>query len=54
MAHPLIRKLERFTRLSADDQRVLEHATSEHIRQFGPREDLLCEGDKPSPYDCGA
>jgi CRP-like cAMP-binding protein len=48
MAHPLIRKLERFTRLSADDQRVLEHATSEHIRQFGPREDLLCEGDKPS------
>src|SRR5215218_4452511 len=48
MAHPLIRKLEQFTRLSADDQRVLERATSEHIRQFGPREDLLCEGDKPS------
>jgi CRP-like cAMP-binding protein len=47
MANPLIRKLEQFTRLSADDQRLLERVTSEHVRRFGPREDILCEGDEP-------
>ena len=47
MAHPLIRKLEQFTRLAADDQRLLERVTCEHVRRFGPREDILCEGDEP-------
>jgi CRP-like cAMP-binding protein len=47
MAHPLIRKLEQFTRLSADDQRLLERLTFEHVRRFSPREDILCEGDEP-------
>ncbi|WP_445504703.1 Crp/Fnr family transcriptional regulator [Microvirga sp. G4-2] len=47
MANPLIRKLERFTRFSADDQRLLERVTSEHVRRFGPREAILCEGDEP-------
>jgi CRP-like cAMP-binding protein len=47
MAHPHIRKLEQFTRLSADDQRLLERLTSERVRRFGPREDVLCEGDAP-------
>lgn len=47
MAHPLIRKLEQFTRLSADDQRLLERVTCEHVRRFGPREDIVCEGDAP-------
>jgi CRP-like cAMP-binding protein len=47
MAHPLIRKLEQFTRLSADDQRLLARVTSEHVRRFGPREDIVCEGDEP-------
>jgi CRP-like cAMP-binding protein len=47
MANPLIRKLEQFTRLSADDQRLLERVTCEHVRRIGPREDILCEGDEP-------
>jgi CRP-like cAMP-binding protein len=47
MAHPLIRKLAQFTRLSADDQRLLARVTCEHVRRFGPREDILCEGDEP-------
>jgi CRP-like cAMP-binding protein len=47
MAHPLIRKLEQFTRLAADDQRLLERVSCEHVRRFGPREDILCEGDEP-------
>ncbi|GEO19284.1 Crp/Fnr family transcriptional regulator [Microvirga aerophila] len=47
MAHPLIRKLEQFTRLSADDQRLLERVTSEHVRRIGPREDIVSEGDEP-------
>lgn len=47
MAHPLIRKLEQVTRLSADDQRLLERMIFEHARRFGPREDIGCEGDEP-------
>jgi CRP-like cAMP-binding protein len=47
MAHPFIRKLEQFTRLSADDQRLLERLTWEHVRRIGPREDIVCEGDEP-------
>ena len=47
MAHPLIRKLEQFTWLSADDQRLLERLTWEHVRRIGPREDIVCEGDAP-------
>ena len=47
MAHPFICKLEQFTRLSADDQRLLERVMSEHVRRIGPREDILCEGDAP-------
>jgi len=46
MAHPLIRKLEQFTCLSADDQRLLERLTREHVRRIGPREDIVCEGDE--------
>src|SRR5918993_5753759 len=46
MANPLIRKLEQFSRLPAEDQRVLEQATAGHIRRFGPREDLMFEGDE--------
>jgi len=47
MTHPFIRKLERFTRLSADDQRLLERMAFEHVRRIGPREDIVREGDAP-------
>jgi CRP-like cAMP-binding protein len=45
--NPLIRKLEQFVRLSPDDRGILERAASEHVRKFGPRADILREGDKP-------
>ncbi|WP_306461775.1 hypothetical protein [Salinarimonas soli] len=47
MASPLIRKLECFHPLSEADKRVLDAASTD-IRTFGPREDIIVEGDKPS------
>jgi len=47
MPNPLIRKLERFTRLSRDDRQVLEQASAEAVRQLGPREDIIREGEAP-------
>jgi CRP-like cAMP-binding protein len=46
-ASRLIRKLEQFTRLSADDKEALESAAATHVRQYRPREDVLREGDRP-------
>jgi CRP-like cAMP-binding protein len=46
MLSPLVRKLEHFTALSEEDKRAIQAFTGE-IRQFGPREDIICEGDKP-------
>lgn len=43
----LIRKLEQFTKLSADDKEFLRNAASRNIRHLGPREDIIHEGDKP-------
>jgi CRP-like cAMP-binding protein len=45
MTHPLIRKLEQFTRLSADDQRLLERVSRKNVRRIEPRTDIVCEGD---------
>ena len=46
-SNPLIRRLEQFTRLSAEDKRVLDRAATERVRRLGVREDLIHEGDKP-------
>jgi CRP-like cAMP-binding protein len=46
MPHHLIRKLEQFTKLSGDDKQVLESAASKQ-RLFGPRTDIISEGDAP-------
>ena len=46
MPHYLIRKFERFTRLSRDDRRALEVVSGATI-QFEAREDVIREGDKP-------
>lgn len=43
----LIRKLERFTKLSADDKRALERAVAGRERCLGAREDIVREGDRP-------
>ncbi|QPF84373.1 Crp/Fnr family transcriptional regulator [Bradyrhizobium genosp. L] len=43
----LVRKLENFVRLSPEDHAILNRATSERVRRFGPRLDLVREGDRP-------
>ena len=47
MATYLIRKLEQFTQLSADDKRDLEQAAAVKVRLVRPREDIIREGDQP-------
>lgn len=47
MATHLIRRLERFTKLSAGDKRALDRVAAERVRRFGPREDVIREGDSP-------
>lgn len=47
MATYLIRKLERFTKLSADDKQVLNDLARGRVRRVGPREDIIGEGDRP-------
>jgi CRP-like cAMP-binding protein len=46
MSNPLIRKLEHFAKLSDEDKRVVENAVRD-VRDFGPREDVIREGDTP-------
>jgi CRP-like cAMP-binding protein len=43
----LIRKLELFTMLSAEDKQALKAAASQKIRQLRPKEDIIHEGDQP-------
>ena len=44
--HPLIRKLEHYTRFSEDERRALTEAAADQ-RRFGVREDVIREGDAP-------
>jgi CRP-like cAMP-binding protein len=46
MTTPFIRKLEYGAALSVKDRQLLEQAASD-TREIGPRQDLICEGDKP-------
>ena len=46
MLNPLIRKLARGAELSEDDRRTVEEAITD-VRQIGPRQDLIREGDRP-------
>ena len=46
MPSPLIRKLENFTKLSDEQRSAIEHAVTEVV-DFGPREDIISEGEKP-------
>ncbi|WP_336492830.1 cyclic nucleotide-binding domain-containing protein, partial [Methylobacterium nigriterrae] len=47
MPQHLIRKLERFTRLSANDKQALEAAAGQREHLVGPRQDIISEGDPP-------
>jgi CRP-like cAMP-binding protein len=46
MLNPLISKLEQFAKLSDEDKRLLEDATHD-VTYFGPRQDIINEGDRP-------
>ena len=50
-AHPgelaVSRKLSRFVKLSAEDIHTLESVVGERVVRYGPREDIIQEGDKP-------
>lgn len=47
MADFLIRKLENFARLSAEDRAALDRASRQRTRQVRPRDDIVREGDGP-------
>lgn len=47
MATFMIRKLEQFVRLSADEKAALMRMSTHSIRDYAPREDVVHEGDKP-------
>src|SRR5262249_18024743 len=47
MPNPLIRKLEQFAHLSADDKAVLDRAAAAQVRKLVPGEDILAEGEEP-------
>jgi CRP-like cAMP-binding protein len=43
----LVRKLEHFVRPSQADRAVLSRAAAERVRNFGPRIDIVREGERP-------
>ena len=45
--NPMVAKLGRFARLSAEDKEVLDHLAQTRVRQAGRREDIIREGDPP-------
>jgi CRP-like cAMP-binding protein len=47
MATFLIRKLERFVRLSDEERATLTRLGSRNVKAFGNREDIVHEGDRP-------
>ena len=47
MEHPLIEKLSRFVMLASADCDVITRVTSERVRGFAAREDVIREGEKP-------
>ncbi|GLS43169.1 Crp/Fnr family transcriptional regulator [Methylobacterium brachythecii] len=47
MDNPLVRKLQRFARLSTGDKQALNEAARLNVRRIGPREDIIREGESP-------
>ena len=47
METTLSRKLEQFIKLSNDDRSIIYRISGERVRRFGPREDVIREGDAP-------
>ncbi|MFC4174317.1 Crp/Fnr family transcriptional regulator [Microvirga sp. GCM10011540] len=46
MLIPLVRKLETFAKMTAEDRRTLEEVTDD-IREFRPRQDIIGEDERP-------
>ncbi|TNC12012.1 Crp/Fnr family transcriptional regulator [Methylobacterium terricola] len=46
--NPLIRKLERFTRLSDADKRLLHQAATARIVNYDTHQDIIAEGEEPT------
>jgi CRP-like cAMP-binding protein len=47
MPNPLIRKLEQFAHLSAEDRSAMDRAAAAQVRKFAPGEDIFAEGEEP-------
>jgi len=47
MQHPLIAKLEQFTRLSGEDKDAVRRATAERVRAVPAHDDIIREGEPP-------
>lgn len=47
MTNPLVRKLEHYVRLSADDRAALDGLARIGVRSASAREDIITEGDSP-------
>jgi CRP-like cAMP-binding protein len=45
--NPLTRKLERYAKLSDVEKQWLDDAAARDVRDFGRREDIISEGDRP-------
>jgi CRP-like cAMP-binding protein len=45
MDSPLLKKLVQFSEFSESDQRLINELTSERQQQYGPREDIIREGE---------
>jgi CRP-like cAMP-binding protein len=47
LPNPLIEKLGKFVRLAATDCEKIERITGDRVREYGAREDIIREGDRP-------
>lgn len=45
--NPLHLHLSRFVKLSAEERELLDRAVSQRVRQLGPRQDIIREGESP-------
>jgi len=48
MENRLVRKLERFAKLSADDRAALDELVRQNVRRLRAREDIIREGERPT------
>lgn len=47
LSNPLVEKLGHFVKLAPPDRQMIQRISSERTRDFGAREDIIQEGDRP-------